>query len=117
MAAASGPAETPTVATAARARHPGNAPLITAGTSGTRHEHLTFKDLRIKTPIRLAGTRGEIGIPFGMRRNDVVTDAFITLRAAWSPALLGDLSQLVVLLNGEVVQTIPLRPGDRVARR
>jgi cellulose synthase (UDP-forming) len=95
----------------------GNAPLITAGTSGTRHEHLTFKDLRIKTPIRLAGTRGEIGIPFGMRRNDVVTDAFITLRAAWSPALLGDLSQLVVLLNGEVVQTIPLRPGDRVARR
>lgn len=89
-----------------------NAPLITAGTSGTRHEHLTFKDLRIKTPIRLAGTRGEIGIPFGMRRNDVVTDAFITLRTAWSPALLGDLSQLVVLLNGEVVQTIPLRPGD-----
>ncbi|MDR6706139.1 MULTISPECIES: UDP-forming cellulose synthase catalytic subunit [unclassified Novosphingobium] len=84
------------------------APLISAGTTGTRREHLTFKDLRIKTPIRLAGTRGEIGIPFGMRPNDIVTDALVTLRAAWSPALLGDLSQLVVLLNGEVVQTVAL---------
>ncbi|WP_206241788.1 UDP-forming cellulose synthase catalytic subunit [Novosphingobium terrae] len=91
----------------------GSAPvLVTSGTSGTRHEHLSFKDLRIKQPIRLAGTHGEIGIPFGIRRSDVVTNATITLRAAWSPALLGDLSQLVVLLNGEVVQTIPLRPGD-----
>lgn len=88
------------------------APVIAAGTSGTRNEHLTFKDLRMRTPIRLAGTRGEIGIPFGMRRNDIVTQALVTLRAAWSPALLSDLSQLVVLLNGEVVQTIPLTPAN-----
>jgi cellulose synthase (UDP-forming) len=80
--------------------------------TGARHIHLSFKDLRIKTPIRLAGTRGEIGIPFGMRQSDVVTDAVLTLHMAWSPALLGDLSQLVVLVNGEVVQTLPLRPGD-----
>jgi len=86
--------------------------LVTAGTSGTRQEHLTFKDLRIKMPIRLAGTRGEIGIPFGMRRSDIVTDATITLHFAWSPAMLDDLSQLVVLLNGEVVQTIPLHRAD-----
>ena len=80
--------------------------------AGARHIHLSFKDLRIKTPIRLAGTRGEIGIPFGMRQSDVVTDAVLTLHMAWSPAMLGDLSQLVVLLNGEVVQTVPLRPSD-----
>jgi cellulose synthase (UDP-forming) len=41
-----------------------------------------------------------------------VTDASITLQLAWSPAMLGDLSQLVVLVNGEVVQTVPLRPQD-----
>jgi len=81
-------------------------------TTGARHIHLSFKDLRIKTPIRLAGTRGEIGIPFGMRQSDVVTDAMLTLHMAWSPAMLGDLSQLVVLVNGEVVQTVPLRPSD-----
>jgi len=106
---------------AARAQAPlattaSGAPLVdpakaTAGTAA-RHIHLSLKDLRIKTPIRLAGTRGEIGIPFGMRQSDVVTDAVLTLHLAWSPALLGDLSQLVVLVNGEVVQTVPLRPGD-----
>jgi len=90
------------------------APLIDPAKAGngTRHLHLSLKDLRIKTPIRLAGTRGEIGIPFGMRQSDVVTDATLTLHFAWSPALLGDLSQLVVLVNGEVVQTVALRPSD-----
>lgn len=83
-----------------------------AASAGARRERLTFRDLQVKSPIRLAGTRGEIGIPFGIRRNDVVTQANLTLNFAWSPALLGDLSQLVVLLNGEVVQTIPLRPTE-----
>ena len=81
-----------------------------APAGGSRIQRLTFRDLQLKTPIRLAGTRGEIGVPFGMRRDDIVTKANLTLNFAWSPAMLGDLSQLVVLLNGEVVQTIPLRP-------
>ena len=80
--------------------------------SGARQQRLSFRDLQVKSPIRLQGTRGEIGIPFGMRRNDVVTKAALTLNMAWSPAMIGDLSQLVVLLNGEVVQVVPLRPGD-----
>jgi cellulose synthase (UDP-forming) len=105
-----------TAAAPAAATTPAGAPMVRAAAgatgAGTRHLHLSLKDLRIKTPIRLAGTRGEIGIPFGMRQSDVVTDATLTLHLAWSPALLGDLSQLVVLVNGEVVQTLPLRPGD-----
>lgn len=80
--------------------------------AGARQQRLSFRDLQIKTPIRLQGSRGEIGIPFGMRRNEVVTRANLTLNLAWSPAMLGDLSQLVVLLNGEVVRIIPLRPAD-----
>ena len=69
---------------------------------------LSLKDLRIKTAVRLQGTHGEIGIPFGMRQDRIVTDASITIQTAWSPAMLDDLSQLVVILNGEVVRTIPL---------
>jgi cellulose synthase (UDP-forming) len=86
------------------------APAPTGG--GVVRERLTFKDLRIKNAVRLQGTRGEISIPFGVRKNQVVTDAAITLQLAWSPAMLGDLSQLVVLVNGEVVQTLALRPQD-----
>jgi len=69
---------------------------------------LSLKDLRIKQPVRLQGTHGEIGIPFGLRSDRVVLDASITIQTAWSPAMLDDLSQLVVILNGEVVRTIPL---------
>ena len=83
-----------------------------APSAGERQQRLSFRDLQVKSPIRLQGSRGEIGIPFGVRRSDVVTKASLTLNLAWSPAMLGDMSQLVVLLNGEVVQVLPLRPGD-----
>ncbi|SFF91899.1 cellulose synthase (UDP-forming) [Novosphingobium sp. CF614] len=79
-------------------------------------ERLTLKDLRVTNPIRLQGTRGEIGIPFGMRQDRVVTGAALTLQMAWSPAMLDDLSQLVVMLNGEVIQIVPLTRGDAGGR-
>jgi len=75
---------------------------------GQTSQRLTFKDLRVQSPIRLQGTRGEMGIPFGMRANQVVTGANLTLNFAYSPALLGDISQMVILLNGEVAHTIRL---------
>lgn len=71
-------------------------------------DRLTFKELRVNNPIRLLGTQGEMGIPFGMRQDRVVTDATLTLQLAWSPSMLDDLSQLVVMLNGEVVDTLHL---------
>lgn len=102
---------TPQAAKAAPTPAPA-ASVSTASASGTRQQRLTFRDLQVKSPIRLEGTRGEIGIPFGMRRTDVVTNAVLRLNLAWSPAMIGDLSQLVVLLNGEVVQVVPLRSSD-----
>ncbi len=73
-----------------------------------RQVRLTLRDLQQRQPIRLGGTRGEIGIPFGVRADGVVTDASMTLTFGYSPALLPDLSQLVVLMNGELVRSIPL---------
>ncbi|QXQ05065.1 UDP-forming cellulose synthase catalytic subunit [Sphingosinicellaceae bacterium] len=95
---------------AAKAATPVAAPVATpAVPTGGQALRLSFKDLQVKSPIRLAGTRGEVGIPFGMRRDTVVTGATLTLNFAYSPALLGDLSQLVVILNGEVVRILALR--------
>lgn len=94
----------PTVTPAVTAAVP-----IDAG-GGIRNERLTFRDLRVRSAIRLAGTRGEIAIPFGLRTSEVVTAANLTLVLAWSPALLPDLSQFVVILNGEVVRTLRLTP-------
>ncbi|KQM22071.1 UDP-forming cellulose synthase catalytic subunit [Novosphingobium sp. Leaf2] len=96
-------AQTPAQARPAVATQPGTTPAV-----GGLAERLTLKDLRISRPIRLAGTRGEIGIPFGMRQDRVVTGAVLRLQLAWSPSMLDDLSQLVIIVNGEVVQTLPL---------
>nr|WP_221214563.1 UDP-forming cellulose synthase catalytic subunit [Novosphingobium hassiacum] len=87
------------------------APVVASAAppSAINAERLTLKDLRIRNAIRLQGTRGEISIPFGLREDQVVSTASITLQAAWSPALLGDSSQLVVIVNGEVAQIIALR--------
>lgn len=99
-------------AQSAPAATPASAAPAPAPAAGARQQRMSFRDLQIKSPIRLQGTRGEIGIPFGIRRADVVTKANLTLNLSWSPAMLGDLSQLVVMLNGEVVQVLPLRPGE-----
>lgn len=100
----------PAFAQSAPAKGQGKADSVTATAvaSGMTQRRVTLKDLQIKTPIRLAGTRGEIGISFGVPANQVVTGANLTLNFAYSPTLIEDLSQLVVLLNGEVVTSIRL---------
>ena len=75
---------------------------------GGRQVRTTLKDLRINDAIRLAGTRGEIGIPFGTRADEVLTAAKLTLTFAYSPTLLEELSSMTVLINGEVVRNLPL---------
>ena len=84
----------------------------TQASKNSLSERMTFKDLRVTRPIRLQGTQGEIGIPFGMRQDRAVTKANLRLQMAWSPAMLDDLSQLVVMLNGEVVDTVPLTAAN-----
>ena len=80
--------------------------------AGGLAERITLKDMRINRPIRLQGTSGEIGIPFGIRQDRVVTSAVLTLQLSWSAQMLDDLSQLVVIVNGEAVQAVPLTRGD-----
>ena len=75
---------------------------------GTRKVRASFKDFGIEGPVRLATVRGEVGIPFGMRRDEVATQAQLTLTFAYSPVLIEQLSRLVVLINGEVVRSLPL---------
>ncbi|WP_157220063.1 UDP-forming cellulose synthase catalytic subunit [Flavisphingomonas formosensis] len=84
-------------------------PAAPALPGGVRQFKLSLKDLQFLNPIRLQGTSGEVGIPFGMRRDEVVTSANLVLTFAYSPSMLPDLSQLVVIMNGEVVRTIQLQ--------
>jgi hypothetical protein len=84
-----------------------------------RRQTLTFADLGALDPLQLRGTQGENGISFAIRNDEVVTGAVLHLVYSYSPALLADLSQLKVLVNGEVAATLPLprsQAGITVAR-
>lgn len=77
---------------------------------GVRTLSMTLEDLKVSRPLRLMGSAGEAGIPVNLRQDEVVTQAQLTLNFAYSPQLLAELSHLTVLLNDEVIGTVPLTP-------
>ncbi|SDR25438.1 cellulose synthase subunit [Paraburkholderia fungorum] len=86
---------------------------------GGRRQTLTFADLGALDPLQLRGTDGQNGIAFSVRGDEVVTGAILHLVYSYSPALLPSLSQLKVLVNGEVAATLPVpheQAGMLVAR-
>ncbi len=87
----------------------GGKPAAATGLHGsTRQLVYTLKDLGAYSPMRLLGVDGEGSLPFSVRRDEVVTGGKISLSFAYSPALIPELSHLTVLLNGEVIGSIPL---------
>ncbi len=87
---------------------PAGPATATAATGTTRQEVLTLKDLGANSPLRLLGVQGEGSLPFSIRRDEVATGGKIDVSFAYSPALIPELSHLTVLLNGEVLGSIPL---------
>ncbi|WP_233835903.1 cellulose biosynthesis cyclic di-GMP-binding regulatory protein BcsB [Paraburkholderia sp. ZP32-5] len=86
---------------------------------GGRRQTLTFADYGALDPLQLRGVDGQNGIAFSVRADEVVTGATLHLIYSYSPALLANLSQLKLLVNGEVAATLPLpheQAGMLVAR-
>ncbi|WP_144148713.1 cellulose biosynthesis cyclic di-GMP-binding regulatory protein BcsB [Paraburkholderia sp. BCC1884] len=86
---------------------------------GGRRQTLTFADLGALDPLQLRGTDGQNGVAFSVRNDEVVTGAVLHLIYSYSPALLANISQLKVLVNGEVAATLPVpheQAGMLVAR-
>ncbi len=72
------------------------------------HHVLTFDDLGWHKPIALWGMQGSNDVNFSVRADEIITQAKVRLTYSWSPSLIPPLSQLRVLLNGHVIQTLPL---------
>ena len=80
------------------------------GTTDT--ESFTLKRLGAAGQIALRGTSALQGVQFGVRTDEVVTNATLNLTGAISPALLPDLSNITVTLNDQYVGTIPVTPNQ-----
>ncbi len=77
-------------------------------TSHLRTSAFTLKQLGALYPMQLRGVQGNAGVSFSVRNDEVVTSARLRLNYAYSPALLADISHIKVLMNEQVVATIPV---------
>lgn len=102
-------AATPVRKPAATAQAPmSTVAAVTPLPAGARRISLSLKDLGVDYPMQLVTTLGEAGVNYDVRADEVVTQASLTLNFAYSPQLLADISQMVILLNNEVVASVPL---------
>ena len=79
--------------------------------SDTRTVVLSMRDLGAAGPMTMRGTSAIQGLLFGIRADEVVTDARLSLSGAVSPSLLPDVSNVTVTLNEQYVGTIPVTPN------
>jgi cellulose synthase (UDP-forming) len=75
--------------------------------AGQRQVVYTLRQLGVGGALTLRGTDGQRSVDFGVRSDEVVTGATLTLSGAMSPALLPEASSLTVSLNDQYVGTVP----------
>jgi cellulose synthase (UDP-forming) len=78
----------------------------TGATGSSRIETRSLRQLGLTGPMQLRGTSDLQGLLFGIRADEVVTAAKLTMQGATSPALISELSQVAVTLNDQFVGTI-----------
>ncbi len=78
----------------------------TGAPGSTRVETRSLRQLGLQAPMQLRGTLDLQGLLFGIRADEVVTGAQLTLQGATSPALIPELSQIAVTLNEQFVAAI-----------
>ncbi len=68
----------------------------------------TLEELGALTPIDLHSVNGEQSLKLSIRSDEVITAAKLHLDYAWSPALIPELSHLKIILNDELMTSLPL---------
>jgi len=86
------------------------APVSGQATGTTRTLVLTLRQLGAQGVLALRGVSPIQGLLFGIRSDEVVTRAILTLNGANSPALIPALSNVTVTLNEQYIGTIPVDP-------
>ncbi len=78
--------------------------------AGARDVRLTLRQLGARGPLQMRGTTDLQGVLFGLRADEVVTAAKLTVQGGSSPSLIPSLSQIAITLNEQSVGTLALDP-------
>jgi len=112
-AAMAAPAASPAaVSTPAVARAPG-AHVAVAPAGGLRTRTLSLRDMGAYQPIELRGIDRSAYLPLTVRFDESVVSARLHLNFTFSPALLPELSQLKIMIDGEPLASLRL-PRERL---
>ena len=99
-------APAPATASASRA-----AAALPVAVDGVREIRPTLRELGLGGPMQLRGVSDLQGVQFGLRADEVVTEARLSISGAASPALIPSLSQIVISLNDQFVASVPIDPA------
>jgi cellulose synthase (UDP-forming) len=80
----------------------------------TRRVTRSLRQLGLSGPMQLRGVSPLQGVQFGIRADEVVTEARLVISGASSPALVPEASQLTITLNEQLVGAVrpdPARPA------
>ena len=102
------PGQLPTAGPPSAAQAPLLNGLTDANRPGTRRVVFNLRQLGAQGPLALRGTSELQGVEFGIRADEVVTAAQLTLSGATSPNLIPEFSNVTVTLNEQYVGTIPV---------
>lgn len=80
--------------------------------TSVRRAVYSLRQLGAAGPLALRGTNPMQSVAFGVRADEVVTSARLTLRGALSPSLIADASNITVTLNDQFAGTIPVTPDQ-----
>ena len=83
-----------------------------ANSQSVRTRSMNLKQLGIDYELKLRGVSSSIGIPFGIRTNELVQNATLNLRYSYSPSLIPELSHLRVSVNGVTISALELNHED-----
>ncbi len=87
---------------------PAAAPFTGILPEGARIVTRTLRDLGLQGPMQLRGVSDLQGVLFGLRADEVVTEARLTVAGGASAALIPSLSQIAVSLNEQFVGNIAM---------
>lgn len=80
------------------------------------HYSYTLEELGVPNPLELHSVDGRRDLTFSQRGDELVTAAKLKLVYGWSPSLIPELSHLKVLLNDELMTTLPLPHENNTGR-
>ena len=88
-------------------------PAAAPPADGVREVTLSLHDLGLNGPMQMRGTSDLQGVLFGVRADEVITAARLSVVGGASPSLIASLSQIAITLNDQAIGTIPLDPANQ----